>query len=78
MIEYKDLTHQQKTDIALRLSSPANFYVVYFEFLPAFDSPVDCFDYLNEIHNDIYRQYRYSCYDSFRVYVYRTNKKYKK
>jgi len=59
-----NLTEQEKTAIALKLGSTANFFKTYFNYLPHFKT-----------YN--YGEPKYSSYHSFKAVMYRDSKKYR-
>ncbi|MAM27436.1 MAG: hypothetical protein CMC13_00280 [Flavobacteriaceae bacterium] len=78
MIPVQKLTHAQKVEIAIKLRSAADFFATYYEYLPKFKMQKDCFNYLNEIHLEVFGEEKYSNYGSFRVIMHRDGKKYLK
>ena len=75
MIPVKQLTTQQKIDIAIELRDTPSFFKKYYELLPRFKTQKDCFEYLSQIYTDIFKTNKYSNYDSFRVVICRDAKK---
>ena len=63
---YYDLTTVEKLDLLIQISKPENFFLLYFNNLPYADSKAECFLHLNDLHYEIYGQYMYSDYNSFR------------
>lgn len=77
MPEFKpinELTHTEKIDIAIKLKDTNSFFKSYFNFLPYFKTYKECFEYLNEIHLDIFGNEKYSSYNSFQTCMYRDHK----
>ncbi len=74
MPEFKpldQLSHTEKVTIAIKLKDTNSFFTAYFNYLPYFGTYRECFEYLNEIHLDIFGSEKYSSFDSFRVCMYR-------
>jgi len=78
MIPVQKLTHAQKVEIAIKLRSTAAFFATYYEYLPKFNTQKACFEYLNQVHLDVFGEEKYSHFDSFRQVMYRDGKKYLK
>tara|TARA_R110000772_G_scaffold153261_1_gene264230 strand:+ start:3571 stop:3831 length:261 start_codon:yes stop_codon:yes gene_type:complete len=74
IILFENLTPDQKIKIAIRMGSAEKFYLLYFENLHFFRSQKECFIYYNNIHFDVFLEFKYSGFDSFKVYQYRRNK----
>lgn len=75
MTSYQNLTFEEKIKIAIKIKDAAGFYVQYFNYLPHFSTQIECFNYLNDIHLDVYGVEKYSSYQSFNMYMYRESKK---
>jgi len=67
IIELKIL--QEKYEIGRRIVTPEGFYQEWFNSLPFYDTYIEAFDVLNEIHYNhvLPPRYKYSCYQSFKT-----------
>lgn len=77
-IPYENMTTEDKLAVALTIKSPSAFFVSYFKLLPYFTTMKACFNYLNDIHCDVYDTPKYSSFQSFRNCMYRDGQKYLK
>lgn len=64
---YFKLSHEQRVDAIIALSKPQAFFITFFNNLANANSKIECFNKLNELHFEIYQEYMYSDYNSFRV-----------
>lgn len=60
------LTDSQKYDLAVQLGTTKGFFQYYFDQLPQHKSQIDSFEAANQLHYDIFKEYKYSDYHSFR------------
>lgn len=58
--------YRQQVNLMRQLYSAAGFFKYYFEQLPKHPTQIEAFNYVNDLHLDLFGQYRYSDYDSFR------------
>lgn len=58
---------EKKIDRMLKLSSAEKFRLEYFESLKYYKSNKQCFDALNEEYYELFGQYRYSDFSTFKV-----------
>lgn len=67
-IEQKKIIEKQKEQIVLmrKLATTEGFFQHYFSILKQFDSQPQCFNHVNDLYFDLFNEYRYSCYNSFR------------
>jgi hypothetical protein len=71
----KTLTVEQKYDLAQKLGTTRTFFLYYFDELPNYKTTADCFDAVNELHFEIFTEYKYSDHNSFkRALSYHHNK----
>jgi len=71
----------EKIDLMRKLHSPEGFYLYWFENLRKFEGygvNKACFDAANDLYFELFLEYRYSDYNSFRRYITRRNKSIKK
>ncbi|WP_435624484.1 hypothetical protein [Flagellimonas sp.] len=62
--EFEQANEQVK--LMRRLATRLGFFQYYFENLKEHRTQVECFIYVNEKYFDLFGEYRYSDYDSFR------------
>lgn len=63
---YNLLTPSQKFILAQKLGTVKGFYMFYFDKLPYYSTQTDCFNALNLLHYNIFNEYKYEDYNSFR------------
>jgi len=71
---------QEQLDTVKKISTAEGFYLFWFNKLPekeGFQTNKACFNYVNELHNELLGYYRYSDYNSFSNFVTRRNKQLK-
>ena len=56
----------EKLALAKQLGTTKGFYNFYFTHLPKFQSQQHCFYSINELHYNIFSEYKYTNYNSFR------------
>ena len=63
-----DLDVYQKNQLFKTLGgkSPDGFYIYYFNELPFHRNQNECFNHVNNLYLELFGEYRYSSYDSFR------------
>lgn len=67
---------QAQNKLMRQLASPLGFYEYFFKQLPNHRTQIECFNAVNELYFDIFGDYRYSNYNSFRYsLIYRKKKK---
>jgi len=71
--EVKEL--QREIKLLRLLGTRQGFFQYYFEELPRHRTNVECFIEINEKHFDLFGEYRYETYDSFRKQINHYNKK---
>jgi len=59
----------EKLALAQKLGTTKGFYSFYFNHLSKFNTQIECFQHINELHNQIFGEYRYSSYNSFRRHL---------
>jgi len=64
-----------QVELMRSLSTTPKFFVYYFSKLSEFGSNKACFDSVNELYFDLFGEYKYSDYASFRVQLTKHNKK---
>lgn len=62
-----DLDFQERAEVIIAISKPKNFFKTYFKNLPYARTNLECFNKLNELHFEVYGEYMYSSYESFKV-----------
>ena len=62
-------------ELMQKLSTTPKFFVYYFSKLSEFGSNKSCFDSVNDLYFDLFGEYKYSDYASFRVQLTKYNKK---
>lgn len=64
-----DLTEAEKYHLSIQLGgrTPHGFYKYYFDDLPYHPTNIECFNHVNQLYFDLYGEYRYSDYTSFRI-----------
>ena len=73
--EVKELNREIK--LLRLLGTRQGFFQYYFDELPRHKTYIECFNEINEKHFDLFGEYRYESYDSFRKQIsyYNRNKK---
>ncbi|SHG27952.1 hypothetical protein [Flavobacterium johnsoniae] len=66
---------EKKIELMQNLSTSAKFYAYYFSKLSDFRSNSDCFNHVNDLYHELFGEFRYSDYASFRVQLSKFNKK---
>ena len=56
----------EKLALAQKLGTTKGFYSFYFNHLSKFNTQIECFDHCNELFYQIFQEYKYRNYDSFR------------
>lgn len=69
---------QEQNQLMRQLATPAGFFEYFFKQLPHHNTQVECFNAINETYFDLFGEYRYSSYYSFRAATMDRNKKRKK
>ncbi|WP_370214780.1 hypothetical protein [Mesoflavibacter profundi] len=64
--QINQLTLEQKYQLAIKLGTTAGFYQYYFDSLPNHKNQIETFNNANDLYYSIYKQYKYTGYDSFR------------
>jgi hypothetical protein len=74
---YLDLDFTERNKVIIAISKPKNFFNTYFNNLKNFNTRVECFNKLNDLHYEVYGTQMYSSWHSFQtVYTrYLRNKK---
>lgn len=64
----EELNTSQKYQLSIHLGgrTPLGFYRYYFNDLEYHRTQTDCFNHVNELYFDLYGEYRYDSYDTFR------------
>lgn len=57
---------QKKFLLAQKLGTIKGFYKYYFDHLPKHKTQTDCFNAINLLHYNIFNEYKYEDYNSFR------------
>lgn len=66
----------QQENILLRtLGTRQGFFTYYFEQLPKHRTQIETFNYVNDLHFELFGEYRYESYHSFRNQVNHYNRK---
>lgn len=66
---------ETQIELMQKLSTTPKFFVYYFSKLSEFGSNKACFDSVNDQYFDLFGEYKYSDYASFRVQLTKHNKK---
>lgn len=75
----EELIEVQRQMLLMRnLVKPLGFYQVYFEELPRHRTKQEAFNSVNDIYFELFGEFKYENYESFRVTVYRMISKDKK
>lgn len=57
---------QKENKLLRTLGTRQGFFNYYFEMLPQCRTNVECFNHVNDLHLDLFGEYRYETYNSFR------------
>lgn len=59
--------YRAQIEIIRKIATPKGFYEYFFSLLPTkeFKTRTEVFDYVNELHRELFGDYKYSCYESF-------------
>ena len=57
-----------------KLGTREGFYQHYFDQLPKHPTQIECFNHCNDQYLDLYGEYKYESYDSFRITLSRHHK----
>jgi hypothetical protein len=57
---------QSTIKILKKLGTAEGFYQYFFEQLPKHRTNLECFNHVNDLHLDLFGEYRYSSWHSFR------------
>lgn len=57
---------QEQNRLMRQLATPVGFYQYFFKQLPQHRTQVECFNTVNDLYFDLFGEYRYSSYHSFR------------
>lgn len=71
--EIEKIKHQNH--LLKSLGTAIGFYKFFFDNLPNHKTYIECFNYVNDLHFDLFGEYRYSCFDSFKQNRLYKNKK---
>lgn len=71
--QIQDLTKQN--ELLKQLGTTSGFYQYYFSELKHHRTNIECFNTVNDLHLDLFGEYRYSCWKAFVQSKYYTNKK---
>jgi hypothetical protein len=66
IIDISEKTPSEKYQLACKLGTVKGFYLYYYELLPEIGSQLVTFNAVNHLHYQIFNEYKYSDYDSFR------------
>ena len=66
---------QKENNLLKQLGTRQGFFQYYFEQLPKHRNNTECFNYVNEKYLDLFGEYKYESYHSFRVVLNRTHSK---
>ena len=72
---HNDIQVKLKLSVTLGGRSSEGFIDYYLEDLSNHPNQITCFNHVNELYFEIYGEYRFSCYDSFRTLLNRNYKK---
>ena len=64
--QYENRITAEKLALAQKLGTTKGFFQYYFDMLPYFQTQTGCFNDINLLHNKIFKEDKYSDYDSFR------------
>lgn len=62
---YLDLDFTERNKVIIAISKPKNFFNTYFINLKNFNTRIECFNKLNDLHYEIYGFQMYSSWHSF-------------
>lgn len=68
---------QAQNKLMRQLATPSGFFEYFFKQLPQHNTQVECFNAINETYFDLFGEYRYSSYYTFRRSTMDRNKKHK-
>lgn len=75
-VKHIDIYEREKLYRQLGGRTPHGFYKYYFDDLPFHSTNFECFNHVNTIYFDLYGEYRYEDYNSFRrAYTYHLKNK---
>ena len=57
---------KQENLLMKKIATTNGFYQYYFEQLKSHKTNIDCFNYINELYYNYFKEYKYSCYNSFK------------
>jgi hypothetical protein len=66
---YENRKTSEKLALAQKLGTTKGFYLFYFDHLSKFQTQIECFEHVNELYYKIFKQHKYSSYNSFRRYL---------
>ncbi|WP_119792056.1 hypothetical protein [Flavobacterium anhuiense] len=66
---------EKQTELMQNLCTTQKFYAYYFSKLSEFPSNKACFDHVNDLYYELFGEFRYSDYASFRVQLSKYNNK---
>lgn len=63
---FNQLDTSRKLKIACQIATVKGFYNYFYEKLPHFKTRKECFEMVNQLHCNLFKEEKYSDYDSFR------------
>lgn len=57
---------QQENKLLRQLGTRTGFFQYYFDQLPKHRTQIECFNHVNDCHFDLFGEYKYESYHSFR------------
>ena len=58
-------TSEELLELARKLHKKEGFIAMYFELLPVYGSPKETFEAVDDLHNEVFGEFRYACYEYF-------------
>jgi hypothetical protein len=65
IVSYYDLSFVERNKLIIQLSKPKSFFQTFFDNLKNTNTRIECFNKLNNLHQEIYGFEMYSSYESF-------------
>lgn len=57
---------QKQNQLLKQLGTTIGFYEYYVENIPSYRTYIECFNAVNDLYFDLFGEYRYSCWHSFK------------
>lgn len=66
---------REKSELMRKIYTPSGFYEYYFSQLKCHKTQIECFNYCNDLHFELFGSYKYSSYKSFQNVNYNKHSK---